>query len=539
MSWRLGILAALGALLWLSSPAAAGIQRFVDSRGVVHIRNTGPGTSPNLADSPAEAASPAQPQPEPPTAPSPSPTDLSPQAQAGAPSENPAPQVAPNRAAPQAAQKASRGTPPEANEPGDRPLLQRVSYPVAAPSPVNLKEAGRDLGPEDAEEGIRRFRDRRGVLHITNATSQTEAAEAGLEAGGSPPGSRSLVPEQTAEPPLRKVSWTKPSPDSTITSAGLVPPGPDPAPGAIRRYRDPQGVLHIENALPTGREARSTAILARPGKVPKHIEIFGKDGVPLLPLEKAAWPAEVGPRGPPAARPREIAAPQVDVLAEGSIRRYRDGKGVLHIETVEYPRPQLLPGPMLLVRPEIGRFAHSPYAGPGPPAAGSGVIAQRDRKGRLTIRNQEPPLQVAQGPPQPQGAAQLDPILQEASLLYGLPVALIQALIKVESNFASWAVSPKGAMGLMQLMPGTANFLGVNDAFNPRQNILAGCRYLRLLLDLFGGSLLLALAAYNAGYQRVVSCGFQVPPIKETQEFVTQVLGRYYTTGKGGRSPRV
>jgi soluble lytic murein transglycosylase-like protein len=123
--------------------------------------------------------------------------------------------------------------------------------------------------------------------------------------------------------------------------------------------------------------------------------------------------------------------------------------------------------------------------------------------------------------------AQLAPIIQEASLLYGLPVPLIQAVIKAESNFYCWAVSPKGAMGLMQLMPGTAASLGVKDPFNPRENIHGGCRYLRLMLDYLKGSLPLALAAYNAGYQRVVSCGFQIPPIQETQGFVTEVLGRY------------
>jgi soluble lytic murein transglycosylase-like protein len=157
----------------------------------------------------------------------------------------------------------------------------------------------------------------------------------------------------------------------------------------------------------------------------------------------------------------------------------------------------------------------------------------------LTISNQEAELQVAATTRREQAMAQLAAIFQEASLLYGLPVSLIQSLIKVESNFVPWAVSPKGAMGLMQLMPGTAAFLGVRDAFDPRENILGGCRYLRLLLDYFGGSLPLALAAYNAGHERVVSCGYQIPPIKETQDFVTQVLGRYFSGAKRGQWPWV
>jgi soluble lytic murein transglycosylase-like protein len=131
--------------------------------------------------------------------------------------------------------------------------------------------------------------------------------------------------------------------------------------------------------------------------------------------------------------------------------------------------------------------------------------------------------------------AALEPIILEAARSYRLPVALIHALIKAESNFVPWAVSPKGAMGLMQLMPGTATFLGVTDPFCPRQNILAGCRYFRLLLDFFCDSIPLALAAYNAGYQRVIDAGHRIPPIKETQEFVTQVLERFYASIKRGR----
>jgi soluble lytic murein transglycosylase-like protein len=156
------------------------------------------------------------------------------------------------------------------------------------------------------------------------------------------------------------------------------------------------------------------------------------------------------------------------------------------------------------------------------------VVAFRDSQGQLFIRNQEKETKGARVAPWEEAMAQLAPIIQEASLLYGLPVPLIQAVIKAESNFHCWAVSPKGAMGLMQLMPETAASLGVKDPFNPRENIHGGCRYLRIMLDNCKGSLPLALAAYNAGYQRVVSCGFQIPPIKETQGFVTEVLGRYH-----------
>ena len=116
------------------------------------------------------------------------------------------------------------------------------------------------------------------------------------------------------------------------------------------------------------------------------------------------------------------------------------------------------------------------------------------------------------------------------------PVSLILAVIRNESNFAHQAVSPKGAMGLMQLMPGLAASLGVRDPFDRRENILAGCRYFRLLLDYLQGSVPRALSGYNAGYPRVISAGCQVPPIRETQEFVTRVMALYYLLGKQASS---
>jgi soluble lytic murein transglycosylase-like protein len=168
-----------------------------------------------------------------------------------------------------------------------------------------------------------------------------------------------------------------------------------------------------------------------------------------------------------------------------------------------------------------------------------GIAVLRDSRGRLSITNAQPEAGVVRGLPVMEARAQLEPIIQEAAQVYGLPASLIRAVIKVESNFASWAVSPKGAMGLMQLMPGTATFLGVREPFNPRENILGGSRYLRLLIDFFGGSVPLALAGYNAGYQRVVACGYRVPDIKETQEFLSQVMGWYLAEEKKALLPRI
>jgi soluble lytic murein transglycosylase-like protein len=109
---------------------------------------------------------------------------------------------------------------------------------------------------------------------------------------------------------------------------------------------------------------------------------------------------------------------------------------------------------------------------------------------------------------------------------HGLDPDLVLAVISVESAFRKDAVSPKGAQGLMQLMPGTARELGVTDAFDPAQNLDAGTRYLNSLLEEFKGDIRLAIAAYNAGPNAVKRHG-GVPPYRETRQHVEKVLERY------------
>lgn len=106
---------------------------------------------------------------------------------------------------------------------------------------------------------------------------------------------------------------------------------------------------------------------------------------------------------------------------------------------------------------------------------------------------------------------------------YGIPEQLIAAMIRIESGFNPRAVSRRGARGLMQLMPETASILGVRDLFDPRENIEAGVRHLRGLMERFGSDLPLVLAAYNAGEQAVLAYR-GVPPYQETRDYVTRVL---------------
>jgi hypothetical protein len=121
---------------------------------------------------------------------------------------------------------------------------------------------------------------------------------------------------------------------------------------------------------------------------------------------------------------------------------------------------------------------------------------------------------------------ELEPLIQEASRSHNVPPSLVKAVIRVESNFHPGATSPKGAQGLMQLMPGTADQLLVANPYDPRENIMGGVRYLRMLLEKFNHRLPLALAAYNAGPQRV-SQRQEVPAIPETQGFVYDVCTHF------------
>jgi soluble lytic murein transglycosylase-like protein len=114
-------------------------------------------------------------------------------------------------------------------------------------------------------------------------------------------------------------------------------------------------------------------------------------------------------------------------------------------------------------------------------------------------------------------------LIQEAARTYDLDAALIRAVMQVESSFNPLVVSPAGASGLMQLMPSVSRQMGVRDPFNPRENVMAGARYLRELLDRHNGSIELTLASYNAGPTAVARHRNKIPPFKETRTYVRKI----------------
>lgn len=125
------------------------------------------------------------------------------------------------------------------------------------------------------------------------------------------------------------------------------------------------------------------------------------------------------------------------------------------------------------------------------------------------------------------GSAQIDNYLIDSGTRNGIDPLLLYSIMHQESSFKSRAISPKGARGLMQLMPGTAMRFGVTNIFDQRQNIEGGARYVRFLLDRFDGNINLTLAGYNAGEGAVDKYGWRIPPYAETQEYVRRISRRY------------
>ncbi len=164
-------------------------------------------------------------------------------------------------------------------------------------------------------------------------------------------------------------------------------------------------------------------------------------------------------------------------------------------------------------------------AAPALPAA-TVAFANHGKDGAPAAVAKAPPFFPAGQQPQAWGSqppADLNDVVSAASWRYQLDPDLVNSVIKAESGFNVRAVSPKGAQGLMQLMPGTASQLGVQNAFDPQANVEGGTRYLRELLERYNFDLVKALAAYNAGPQRVEQFG-GVPPFYETRAYVARVV---------------
>lgn len=157
---------------------------------------------------------------------------------------------------------------------------------------------------------------------------------------------------------------------------------------------------------------------------------------------------------------------------------------------------------------------------------------REDAAQQLFLR--DPPLTRAPLPPAaPARRRALQALVEGAAQRHGVDPALLDAVIATESAFRADAVSPRGAMGLMQLMPATARELGVDDAFDPQRNVDAGARHLRMLLDRYRGDVRLALAAYNAGASAVERHGNAVPPYRETADYVRRIEARLAASRRG------
>jgi hypothetical protein len=191
--------------------------------------------------------------------------------------------------------------------------------------------------------------------------------------------------------------------------------------------------------------------------------------------------------------------------------KYRDKNGVLHITNTRRSKGDW----------KLWKSFEGSGTGKGEP----GSVGHR--RTRVTLTSER--------------ARRYDTYIRDAARRYQLPEAFVRAVIHTESRYNPNAVSRAGAMGLMQLMPKTAKFLGVTQPFDPRQNIYGGCKLLRLLANRFNGDMVLVAAGYNAGAGNVQKYG-GVPPFVETRSYVKSVLRRYYAyerqTQLGGGAQR-
>ena len=183
--------------------------------------------------------------------------------------------------------------------------------------------------------------------------------------------------------------------------------------------------------------------------------------------------------------------------------------------------------PLLLLLPMLAQAEIYKYRGPD----GSLHFTDRPMGGRYTLVWRSGKSSSKKGgyslAKMKENRSKLTPLIEKVAKEMRLHPGLLHAMVRVESAYNPKAVSKKGAQGLMQLMPATANRYGVLDSYDPKQNLEGGARYLRDLLQEFEYDIKLALAAYNAGENAVKRYGNAIPPFPETMDYVDKVLGEY------------
>ncbi len=160
------------------------------------------------------------------------------------------------------------------------------------------------------------------------------------------------------------------------------------------------------------------------------------------------------------------------------------------------------------------------------------IFLPRERISRIEYEAPNSPAATTKNADWTSGTPAIDQLIRTNANRFGIDPYLVFLVIEKESRFHTRAVSPKGAMGLMQLMPGTARRLGVRKPFDAAENIRGGAQYMKELMDLFGGKVDLVLASYNAGEGAVLKYGRNVPPYRETRDYVKTIGKRYGLTGR-------
>jgi len=160
------------------------------------------------------------------------------------------------------------------------------------------------------------------------------------------------------------------------------------------------------------------------------------------------------------------------------------------------------------------------------------IFLPRERISRIEYEAPNSPAATTKNADWTSGSPAIDQLIRTNANRFGIDPYLVFLVIEKESRFHTRAVSPKGAMGLMQLMPGTARRLGVRKPFDAAENIRGGTQYMKELMDMFGGKVDLVLASYNAGEGAVLKYGRNVPPYRETRDYVKTIGKRYGLTGR-------